>query len=138
MSSLDTTLRDILSSAKRIAVIGIKDHPSEDAFLVPRYLHECGYQILPVNPKLESVLESPCVGSITEISEPIHIVNLFRATSHVPGHVDEILSLASMPGAVWMQLGISHEQSAERLRAEGIQVVQDLCIMVEHRRLLAA
>ena len=85
MSSLDTTLRDILSSAKRIAVIGIKDHPSEDAFLVPRYLHECGYQIIPVNPKLESVLESPCVGSITEISEPIHIVNLFRATSHVPG-----------------------------------------------------
>ena len=59
MSSLDTTLRDILSSAKRIAVIGIKDHPSEDAFLVPRYLHECGYQILPVNPKLESVLEQP-------------------------------------------------------------------------------
>jgi predicted CoA-binding protein len=138
MPNIDATLRHILSSAKRIVVIGIKDDPSEDAFLVPRYLHESGYQIFPVNPKLESVLGNPCVGSITEISGPIHIVNLFRATSHIPGHIDEILSLACMPDVVWMQLGICHEQSAERLRAEGIRVVQDLCIMVEHRRLLAA
>ena len=136
MSNTDDELRSILSSAKNIAVVGIKDEEREDAFRIPRYLQECGYRILPVNPKLETALGEPCCGSLSEITEPIDIVDLFRAPSHIPGHVDEILSLASPPAAVWMQLGIHHGESARRLRSAGIHVVQDLCIMVEHRRLL--
>ena len=64
-------------------------------------------------------------------------MNLFRAPDHIPEHVDEILAMQPRPRAVWMQLGIVHGASAARLRTNGIQVVQDRCIMVEHRRLLA-
>jgi len=63
-------------------------------------------------------------------------VNLFRAPENIPAHVDEILAMAEKPMAVWMQLGIQHGEAAARLRAAGIRVVQDRCIMVEHRRLL--
>ena len=136
MQNTDSELRQILSEATRIAVVGIKADPDEDAFQVPRYLQLCGYELLPVNPKLDSVLGECCVTCLSETASPVEIVNLFRAPDHIPGHVDEILSLPSPPDAVWMQLGIRHEPSAERLRAAGIRVVEDLCIMVEHRRLL--
>ena len=66
------------------------------------------------------------------------IVNLSRASEHIPGHTDEILALEPLPRAVWMQLGIADGASASRLRAAGIQVIQDRCIMVDHRRLAAA
>lgn len=136
MACTDHELREILSLARTIAVVGIKADESEDAFRIPHYLQECGYRILPVNPKLEDVLGCPCHQTLGEITEPIDIVDLFRSVAHVPAHVDEILSLETRPKAVWMQLGIQHDESARRLRSAGIQVVQDLCIMVEHHRLL--
>ena len=68
----------------------------------------------------------------------VDIVNLFRASDHVPGHVDEILALEPRPKAVWMQLGIHNGEAARRLRDAGIFVIQDRCIMVDHRRLLGA
>ncbi|MBJ21409.1 MAG: CoA-binding protein [bacterium] len=132
----DESLGELLESATTIAVIGIKDRQSEDAFRVPLYMQRAGYRIVPVNPKLEAVLDETCHPNLTEVSEPIDIVNLFRASEHVPGHVDEILSLQPHPKAVWMQLGIHHGESAQRLREAGIEVVQDRCIMVDHRRLL--
>jgi predicted CoA-binding protein len=130
------TIALILESAKTIAVVGIKDHPSEDAFRVPEYMQQAGYRILPVNPKHDSVLNEPCCGSLSEVDEDIDIVNLFRASEHIAAHVDEILALDPAPRAVWMQLGIHHGPSAQRLRQAGIEVIQDRCIMVDHRRLL--
>ena len=73
---------------------------------------------------------------LREVDEPVDIVNLFRATEHIEGHVEEILAMDPRPKAVWMQLGIHHGPGAARMRAAGIAVVQDRCIMVEHRRLL--
>jgi len=132
----DEQLRDLLESAHSIAVIGIKERESEDAYRIPLYMHKAGYEILPVNPKLDRVLDRPCVDRIGELSRPVDIVNLFRASENVPGHIDEILALDPPPKAVWMQLGIHHGPSAQRLREAGIQVVQDRCIMVDHRRLI--
>jgi predicted CoA-binding protein len=126
----------LLESAKTIAVVGIKDHPSEDAFRVPEYMQQAGYRILPVNPKHSSVLNEPCRANLSEVDEDIDIVNLFRASEHIAAHVDEILALDPAPNAVWMQLGIHHGPSAQRLRQAGIEVIQDRCIMVDHRRLL--
>ena len=126
----------LLESARTIAVVGIKDREDEDAFRVPLYMQRAGYRILPVNPKLDRVLGEACHASLGEIDEPIDIVNLFRASEHIPAHVDEILDLEPRPAAVWMQLGIQHGPSAQRLREAGIDVVQDRCIMVDHRRLL--
>lgn len=136
MPSTDAELADILIKANRIAVVGIKDVETEDAFRVPRYLQEAGYEIVPVNPKLDRVLGEPAVARIADLVEPVDLIDLFRAPEHIPAHVDEILALRSKPAAVWMQLGIQHGESAVRLRAAGITVIQDLCIMVEHRRLL--
>ena len=130
------TIARLLESAKTIAVVGIKDHPSEDAFRVPEYMQRAGYHILPVNPKHAAVLNEPCRANLSEVDQHIDIVNLFRASEHIAAHVDEILALDPAPNAVWMQLGIHHGPSAQRLRQAGIEVIQDRCIMVDHRRLL--
>jgi predicted CoA-binding protein len=133
----DPELREILLQARSIAVVGIKAKPSEDAFRVPQYLQQQGYRIVPVSPKLESVLGEPAVTGLDQAPGPVDLVNLFRASDHIPGHADEIRAMSPRPRAVWMQLGIRHEDAAARLRAAGIQVVQDRCIMVDHQRLLA-
>ena len=134
--SVSDKIARLLDSAKSIAVVGIKDHPSEDAFRVSEYMQQAGYRILPVNPKHASVLGEPCCGDLFGLEQDIDIVNLFRASEHIEAHVDEILALDPAPKAVWMQLGIHHGPSAQRLRQAGIQVIQDRCIMVDHRRLL--
>lgn len=134
----DELLVRVLRSAKTIAVVGIKDRENEDAFRIPQYLQRAGYRVLPINPKLDTVLGERCRPSLGQVDEAVDIVNLFRASEHVPGHVDEILAMKPLPRVVWMQLGISHGPSAQRLRDAGIEVVQDRCIMVDHRRLLGA
>jgi len=132
----DAELREILSQTRTIAVVGIKDDEAEDACRVPRYLQQHGYRILPVNPKLDRALGQPAVASLLELDEAVDLVNLFRASDHIPRHVDEILSMSPRPKSVWMQLGIHNGAAAAALRAAGVRVVQDRCIMVDHRRLL--
>lgn len=134
----DEKLRALFTAAKTIAVVGIKDRENEDAFRIPQYLQRAGFRIVPVNPKLSSVLGERCVASLAQVEESIDIVNLFRASEHVPGHVDEILRMNPLPKVVWMQLGIHHGPSAQRLRDAGIEVVQDRCIMVDHKRIFGA
>ncbi len=138
MSPKDTDehLRALLSSTKTIAVVGIKGGASDDAYRVPLYLKRAGYEIIPINPKLETVLDEVCHASLAEIEKPVDLVSLFRASEHVPAHVDEILALDPRPKVVWMQLGIHHGEAAQRLREGGIEVIQDRCIMVDHRRLI--
>jgi predicted CoA-binding protein len=133
--SNDASLREILDRCRTIAVVGIKSGADDDAFRVPQYMQRNGYRIVPVSPKLESVLGERCVASLAAIREPIDLVDLFRAPQHLPAHVDEILALRPLPFAVWFQQGIRHDESAARLRAAGVQVVQDACLMVEHARL---
>lgn len=131
----DVLLSEILDRCHTIAVVGIKNGASDDAYRVPKYMQAHGYRIVPVSPKLAEVLGEPAVASLGELREPVDMVNLFRAPQHLPAHVDEILALDSPPFAVWFQQGIRHDESAARLRAEGIHVVQDSCLMVEHARL---
>jgi predicted CoA-binding protein len=133
----DSELRDLLLSVKSIAVVGIKADPREDAHRVPRYMQAHGYRILPVSPKCSEVLGEPCAARLGDLDEPADMVNLFRAPQHIAAHAEEILALPRRPHAVWLQLGIRDDASAARLAAAGIRVVQDLCLMVEHRRLLA-
>lgn len=132
----DDALRELLAGVRTIAVLGIKSGPTDDAYEVPSYMQRQGYRILPVNPKLETVLGEAVSASLAELDEAIDLVNVFRAPRHLPAHADEILALRPRPRAVWLQLGIRDEASAERLRRAGIGVVQDRCLMVEHRRLL--
>jgi predicted CoA-binding protein len=131
----DDVLADLLRRVKTIAVVGIKSGEADDAFRVPRYLQAHGYKILPVSPKLDAVLGERCVRSLEELAEAPDLVDLFRASAHIPAHADEILALPRRPLGVWMQLGISHAESSARLAAAGITVVEDACLMVEHARL---
>ncbi len=134
----DKELRNLLlTSIRTIAVVGIKAGEHDDAFRVPRYMQAQGYRIIPVSPKLSTVLGEPVFGSLLDLDGPVDLVNLFRAADHIPAHTDEILSMISQPKVVWMQLGIRHEQSADRLREAGIAVIEDCCLMVDHRRLSA-
>jgi hypothetical protein len=134
--SSDDALRALLQAVRTIAVIGIKADPGEDAHRVPLYLQQHGYRIVPVSPKLREVLGERVHASIGEAPPGIDLVDVFRAPAHVPAHVDEILALSPRPKAVWLQLGIRHPEATARLEAAGIQVVEDRCILVEHRRLL--
>jgi len=134
----DAGLRRLLGSVRTVAVLGIKAGERDDAYRVPRYLAQNGYRILPVSPKLESVLGERCVARLADLDAPADLIDVFRAPAHLPAHTAEILALGWKPRAVWFQEGIRDDLSAARLEAAGIAVVQDRCIMVEHRRLIGA
>jgi predicted CoA-binding protein len=138
LPTTDAALRDLLRRVRSIAVLGIKAGADDDAFRVPRYMQAHGYRIVPINPKLASVLGEPALPSLAALEGGVDLVNVFRAPQHVPAHVDEILAMTKRPLAVWLQLGITHAEAAARLAAAGIAVVQDRCLMVEHRRLLGS
>jgi len=129
-------MRELLARTRAIAVLGIKADPAEDAHRVAAYLKRAGYRILPVNPKLERVLDEPCAPTLAALASAPDLIDVFRAPRHLPGHVDEILALPTPPRAVWFQLGIRDDVSAARLAAAGIAVIQDRCLMVDHARLL--
>ncbi len=129
---------DVLRTAQRIAVIGIKpeSRAAAPAFYVPRYLQSVGYEVVPVPvyyPEVTTILGEPVYRSLADVPGEIDLVVVFRRSPDVAKHVDEIL--ARRPAAVWLQLGIRNDEAAARWAAAGIRVVQDRCAMVEHRRL---
>lgn len=134
----DAEIRELLAGVRSIAVVGIKAGEGDDAFRVPRYLQQRGYRIVPISPKLERVLGEAALPALSALTEPVDLVNLFRAPDHLPAHADEILALSPRPRAAWFQLGIRHDAVARRLEGAGIAVVQDRCLLREHRRLLGA
>jgi predicted CoA-binding protein len=135
MNPSDAQLKEWLAGARTIAVVGLSDKPERDSNEVARYLKAQGYRIIPVNPMFPEVLGERSYPSLTAIpaEERIDIVDVFRRSDQVPPVVDE--ALARGVGGIWMQLGVHHEEAAAKALAAGIPVVQDLCIMVQHRRL---
>jgi predicted CoA-binding protein len=132
----DDVLRLLLREVETIAVLGAKAGPRDDAYEVASYMQQHGYRILPVNPRLEVVLGVEAKPALADLSEPVDLVDVFRAPRHLSGHTEEILAMQPRPRVVWLQLGIRDDVSAARLRDAGITVVQNRCLMVEHRRLL--
>lgn len=132
----DAEIKELLKNTKTIAVVGIKMENHQPAFYVPQYMQNAGYKIVPVPvyyPEATEILGEKVYRKLADIPEPIDLVNLFRRSSDVPKHLDDIL--AAKPKAVWMQSGIYHAEVAQTLAEAGIQVVQDACLMVEHRAL---
>ncbi len=131
----------LLAGLCRIAVLGIKpeSHATQPAHLVPAYMQRHGFEVIPVPvyyPALTEILGRPVHRSVRDIAGRIDLVNVFRRPEHLPPHLDDLL--AARPRAVWLQSGIRHDAFAEALLAAGIDVVQDQCLMVEHRRWRAA
>ncbi len=129
-------LHNFLATARTVAVLGAHPNPSKAAFYVPDYLGRKGYELFPVNPLYagQELWGRKVVSSLTDLSEAIDIVNVFRRSEALPDHMEEIL--AAKPRLVWLQSGISNDEFAQTLRQAGIQVVQDRCLMVVHRQLL--
>src|SRR6267142_5300381 len=128
----------IVRECKRIAVLGIKTEAQRDqpAFYVAEYMARAGYDIVPVPvyyPDATEILGRPVYRTVQAVPAPVAMVNVFRRPRDIPPHVEDIL--AARPRVVWLQLGIRHDAAAETWAKAGIQVVQDRCLLVEHRRL---
>jgi uncharacterized protein len=134
----DAGLTRILRETRTVAVLGAKALPSAPAYYVPAYLAGVGYRVRPVNPTLVGtrILGESVVAMLADLPEPVDVVEVFRRSVFLPGHAAEILALRWRPSVVWFQLGIRHDGAAERLARAGIRVVQDRCMMPEHRRLM--
>ena len=132
----DDELRAFLAGARCIAVLGAHVDAEKPAHYVPDYLHRTGYRILPANPVYagRTLWGEPVRASLADISEPVDVLDVFRRSAQVADHADEILALR--PDLVWLQSGIRNDTVARTLEDAGIPVVQDRCLMVEHRRLL--
>ena len=134
----DARLTAILRDARTVGVVGAKQDPGAPAHYVPSYLRRHGYRVLAVNPTLagRTLFDEPVAATVADLPEPVDVVEIFRRPVFLPGHAAEILALPWRPAAVWFQLGIRHDGAARALAEAGIQVVQDRCMMPEHRRLL--
>jgi predicted CoA-binding protein len=135
----DSAVAELLRETKRIAVLGMKpeSRANQPAFYVPKYMLSAGFEIVPVPvyyPQVTEVLGREVYRQLVDIPGEIDMVNVFRRPIDIPPHVDDII--AKRPASVWFQLGIRNDEAAERLARAGIKVVQDMCIMVEHRALL--
>lgn len=129
-------LKELLSATKRIAVLGIKTEPYQPAYYVPQYMVAAGLEIIPVPvyyPNVTEILGQKVYRKLSDIPGEIDLVDVFRRSEDINQHVDDLL--AKKPKAVWFQSGIRNDEVAARLAQAGIKVVQDRCLMVEHRRL---
>ena len=131
-------IRKLLNETRTIAVLGIKTEAqaNQPAFYVPSYLQTAGFQIIPVPvyyPEAARILGQQVFRRLVDIPIDVDLVNVFRLSQDIPPHVEDIL--AKMPKAVWLQSGIRHDAVAETLAKAGIKVVQDRCLMVDHRAL---
>ena len=128
----DDQIRDILS-LRKVAVIGMSKNSSKAAHYVPKYLSENGYDITPINPTAEQILEKKCYSSISEMDEQIDIVDIFRPSDDVLPFVQE--AIKKKPKVIWLQEGIHNLEAEDLARKEGIKVIFNRCMLAEHQRL---
>ncbi|MFZ5470820.1 MAG: CoA-binding protein [Myxococcota bacterium] len=130
-------VRRVVRQSRRVAVLGIKTEAQSDqaAFYVPRYLADAGVEVVPVPvyyPEVKEILGRPVYRRLSDIPGDIDLVDVFRRPADIDQHVDDLI--AKKPKAVWFQLGITNDAAAKKLAQAGIEVVQNRCLMVDHRR----
>jgi predicted CoA-binding protein len=130
----DNEIKKILTDYKNIAVVGASKDPSKASNDVLKYLKEHDYITFPVNPYADHILGEKVYHSLSEIKEPVDIVDIFRPRNEVYPIVEEALDLK--PKVIWMQLGIENNKAARLAEKNGIEVIMNKCIMAEHKRLL--
>ena len=123
---------ELLKNYKTIAVVGLSSNPMRPSYDVTEYMQAAGYRIIPVNPNEREVLGEKSYARLEEVREKIEIVNVFRRAEEVPAVVESAIRVGAK--VVWMQQGVENEEAAEKARAAGLVVIEDACILVEHRR----
>jgi uncharacterized protein len=133
-------IRQLIMQTHRIAVLGIKTEAQagQPSVYVPQYLLRAGFEIIPVPvyyPEITEIFGTPVYRRLVDVPGGVDLVDVFRRPQDIDGHIEDILS--KKPKAVWFQSGIRNDQAAERFARAGIKVVQDRCLMVEHRTMAA-
>ena len=133
----DTYIRSILNTVKTIAMVGISPKDNRPSYFAFKYLQERGYRMIPVNPGQagKDILGQKVYARLSEISEPVDMVDVFRASQFAPAVVDEALTMTPKPQVIWMQLGVRNDEAAKRAEAAGLKVVMDRCPKIEYGRL---
>ncbi|HEV2503404.1 MAG TPA: CoA-binding protein [Mesorhizobium sp.] len=127
----------ILNSVKTIAIVGASANDVRPSWFVLKYMLDKGFSVFPINPGHagKEILGRMTYARLSDIPQPIDMVDIFRAPAAVPGIVDEVLALDPLPKVVWMQLGVRHDEAASKAEAAGIKVVMNRCPKIEYGRL---
>ncbi len=131
-SHTDEEIKQIFS-LKNVAVIGMSKNQEKAAHYVPKYLSQNGYNIMPVNPTADEILDKKCYPSVEDVPEPIDIVDVFRPSDQVLPVVQQ--AIKKKPKVIWLQEGIHNAEAEELARKEGIKVIFNRCMLAEHQRL---
>lgn len=132
---LEDEIKGILENSKIIAIVGLSDKPERDSYMVAKYLKDHGYTIVPVNPTKTEILGEKVYPDLASIPFQVDIVDIFRNVEAIPGIVDEAIKIKAK--AVWMQLGLAHNESARKAGNAGLVAVQSKCLKIEHGKLMA-
>lgn len=130
---MSDVIRDILTNSRTVAIVGLSAKPEQDSYLVACYLADHGYEIIPVNPGADEILGRKSYASLRDIPNPPDVVDIFRRAEFVPQIVEDAITVGAK--AVWMQLGITHPDAANRAEDAGLKVVMDHCMKREHQRM---
>jgi uncharacterized protein len=128
---------DILRNVKTIALVGVSSNPARPSHSVMKFLLDKHYHVIPVNPGLagQSLIGQKVFGALADITEPIDMIDIFRNSESAALVVDEALELSPKPKVIWMQLGVRHDQAAQKAEAAGLKVVMNRCPAIElHHR----
>src|SRR6266496_1805696 len=126
------TIPELLRNARTIAVVGLSSKLTRPSYGVSRYMQSRGYRIFPVNPLETEVLGEKSYARLEDVPERIDIVDIFRRSEEVPPVVESAIRVGAK--VVWLQLGIENDAAAEKARAAGLTVIEDACILIEHRK----
>jgi predicted CoA-binding protein len=132
-------IRDVLKSTKTIAVVGASANPSRPSYGVMHFLLSKGYHVIPVNPGHagQEIHGQKVVARLSDIDEPIDMVDVFRAADQLPSVIDEVLALDRLPKVIWGQLTVRNDAAAEKAEDKGITMIMDRCPAIEYPRLFA-
>lgn len=125
----------ILKENRTIAVVGASPDAEKPSYGVFAYLKDCGYQVIPVNPRSQNVQGETCYPDLASVPLKVDVVDIFRRAEEVPSIVDQAIAIGAK--VVWMQKGISHKAAAARARQAGLLVVEDKCMKIEHLKMTA-
>jgi predicted CoA-binding protein len=133
----DSYIRGILNTVKTIAMVGFSPKENRPSYFVFKYLTERGYRVIPVNPGQagKEVLGQMIYASLSDIREPIDMIDIFRGSENVPPIVEEALTLSPKPQVIWMQLTVRNDEAAKRAEDAGMKVVMNRCPKIEYGRL---